>query len=132
MNVITIKQGHIKILKFLVSGGCAALVEYCIFLFLINATYINILVANVISFLCGLMVSFIFNKIWVFKSKNTIRHEFIRYFILALINLIISTVIINVMVNVLNILPFATKLITMILIATWNYVIFSKFIFKTN
>lgn len=117
-----------KVFKFLVSGGLAAIVEYVTFILTVHA--IQVIFANAISFLCGLIVSFTLNKYWVFRSDKSANEEFIRYFILATINLTISTIFITILVNSAHVVPFIAKLIMMILIAAWNYFIFAKLIFK--
>ncbi len=121
-----------RLFKFLVSGGTAAVVEYSVFLLLLDVLHVHILAANLISFFCGLVTSFVLNRKWVFKSDNSIRSDFLRYFILAVINSSLSSLIIAFLVSGIGIIPYVAKLIVMITIAIWNYVIFSKFIFKTR
>lgn len=119
-----------RLSKFIISGGSAAVVEYGSFLLFVNYIKIDVLVANGISFGCGLVVSFLLNKIWVFQSGSAAHREFIKYFILAIVNLLISTLFVGIMINSLGILPFIAKLVMMVLIAIWNYLLFSKLIFK--
>jgi putative flippase GtrA len=122
---------YTKLVRFLVSGGSAALVEYCTFLFLGSTFHINIFFANSLSFLCGLIVSFLLNKRWVFRSKKKTYGEFIRYFILALVNLAISNIAIDLLVNGVHLKQFIAKIYVMMIIALWNYIIFSKLIFHS-
>jgi putative flippase GtrA len=112
------------------SGGSAAAVEYLVFLMINSTGMVHVLVANALSFLCGLTISFSLNKYWVFKSEKPASAEFTKYFALAAINLGVSTLLIGLLVNVANIMPLIAKPMTIILIALWNYVIFSKYIFK--
>lgn len=120
-----------RIIRFVISGGSAAIIEYGTFLLLSLALHTNVLVANSISFLCGLITSFLLNKHWVFGSKNAAHKEFVHYFILAIVNLCISTGLVWFMVNI-HIPSFVAKLIAMVIIAIWNYFIFSRLIFKST
>lgn len=133
MNRLRKISGTIKaqqIIKFLISGGSAAVAEYILFLTLIFYFGNELLiVANSISFLLGLLVSFFMNKLWVFNSRNSYKSEFAKYFILALVNVIIGGVLISVLANLLTFSPFVAKVIVMVLIACWNYLVFSKYIF---
>jgi len=116
-------------MKYLVSGCSAALVEYVVFLVL-NYLSAIVLISNSVSFISGLTISFILNKIWVFSNKEKSKFQLIAYLALALINLMISNVLIWLLVEDLNIPSIISKLLAMGIIAIWNYGFFSKFIFN--
>ena len=118
-----------RILRFLASGGSAAAVEFFVFMLLLGWVD-NTLVGNSISFLCGLMVSFTLNRKWVFGSQAGVKKQFIEYFILAIINLILSNLAVYLLVDELSVAAWIGKIIVMGAIAFNNYFIFSKFIFK--
>jgi putative flippase GtrA len=120
------KKYH-KVLKFLISGGLAAATEYGSFLLFTLA--LPVVAANALSFTMGLIVSFSLNRSWVFGSKGDTKKKFTQYLLLALINLMLGSLIIFVLVG-LGISAFVAKIIIMLLIASWNYLIFSKMIFK--
>lgn len=119
-----------RFLKFLISGGTAALVEYTVFLLLQNWQGAHWLLASQsISFGCGFLVSFLLNRSWVFKSKGGASSELFRYALLAAINLVASNGAIAVMVNGLGVPVPAAKFLVMGMVAAWNYLIFSRLIF---
>ena len=121
-----------KVIKFLISGGTAASVEYILFIVLTMLLQNKaIFLSNSVSFLGGLVVSFLLNKYWVFKSSKKVSSEFGHYFILAMVNLLISNFLIATLIS-LHIVPYIAKLITMAMIAAWNYFIFQGLIFKDN
>ena len=118
-----------RILRFLASGGSAAAVEFFVFMLLLGWVD-NTLVGNSISFLCGLAVSFTLNRKWVFGSQAGVKKQFIEYFILAIINLILSNLAVYLLVDEMGVAAWIGKIIVMGAIAFNNYFIFSKFIFK--
>jgi putative flippase GtrA len=118
-----------SVLRFLISGSVAAGTEYAVFLIL-HGSGLKLVLANVISFCCGLVVSFLLNKHWVFSHKSNGSRQFAAYTTVALINLLISSAILVVLVNKIHIPAFIAKFCVMLLIASWNYVIFKKLIFK--
>ncbi len=124
-----LKDKHFRILRFLVSGGLAAIVEGSSFL-LLHHLKLPIILANTVSFLCGLIVSFLMNKLWVFANKGDTSLQLILYFTLAGVNLVLSNLIIWLLVNETPAAPLIAKIFTMIVIAAWNYAFFSKLIFK--
>ncbi|MGV9002172.1 MAG: GtrA family protein [Candidatus Saccharimonadaceae bacterium] len=124
-----------RLIKFLISGSLAALVEFCLFILFHNLYGPNSLVlAQTLSFLAGFVVSFSLNKLWVFKSDAPLTQELFRYIVLVVINLIITNLLIGVLVQDIGLTYWIAKIILMILVATWNYVLFQKLIFnkKTN
>ncbi|HMH69937.1 MAG TPA: GtrA family protein [Candidatus Saccharimonadales bacterium] len=123
------KRLNTKFIRFIISGGSAAIVEYGLFL-LLSALYAPILVANTVSFLAGLVVSFTLNKVWVFSSKGALKRQFISYLLLALVNIVIGNALIWLFVEYWGVHAFVAKLLVMIVIALWNYLFFSKLIFK--
>ena len=118
-----------RIVRFLVSGGSAAAVEFFVFMLLLGWID-STLVANSISFLCGLMVSFTLNRKWVFDSQARVQRQFIEYFILAIINMVLSGALVYLLVDIWELAPWAGKVLVMGIIACNNYILFSRFIFK--
>ena len=116
-----------RILRFLLSGGSAAISEYVVFVFL--SYVMPLLVANSISFMVGLLISYGMNRTWVFKSTSAKKQEFLRYIGLAGTNLIASNLLI-IMFTHIGVESLLAKGLVMGMIAAWNYLIFSRFIFK--
>lgn len=116
-------------MRFLLSGGSAAVVEIMVFtaiVYVVNDW--SILFAQSVSFTCGLVVSYILNRKWVFRSTGSHRSEFTRYVLLATLNLVLSNYLIMLIISV-GAHKIIAKLITMVLVAGWNYIIFRRFIF---
>lgn len=119
--------------KFLISGGVAAIIEYVSFvLILVWFSSALIFTGQVISYLFGFIVSFYLQKKWVFKSKGTLGSELPKYTLLAGVNLILGVFVIWLLVNPMQSPPLIAKVIVMIMVALWNYVIFNKLIFNVT
>ena len=67
-----IKQNNLQIIKFVISGLIATLINFftynLIFLF-----FGNLIFASVSGYFSGLIISFIFAKFWVFKNNTEIK-----------------------------------------------------------
>ena len=129
MSVFDRKKDIKTIGKFLVSGGSAALVEYTVFT-LLHYLGVELVIANTTSFLSGFIVSFTLNRSWVFASKGKIRRQLLQYSTLAFVNLLLSNVLMLLFVSVTPVPSLVAKLVTMVAIACWNYLLFSRIIFK--
>jgi putative flippase GtrA len=119
--------------RYLIVGGTAFLLEYFLFLAINYATHL-LVIANIISFLVGFIFSFLFHLKWTFTGKHRFKlhQQFVSYGLLAGINLVLSSLVITFFVQALYIPPFAAKVISMVLVITWNFIILNRIIFKTH
>lgn len=120
-----------RVSRFLLSGGSAALTEFIVFIVMTRLMDQSLLVSQSSSFLLGFVVSFILNKIWVFKSGGRIFSELPAYALLAGVNLVISNVAIAALAQ-WGLQIYIAKILLMALIAAWNYVLFQKLIFTSS
>ena len=80
-----------EILKFLVGGGSAVVVD-ALFYAILKA-YIDFSVAKAISYILGAFVGFIINKLWTFESKKFKVAEIYKYIILYSCSALVNTVV---------------------------------------
>jgi len=122
---------HTHIFKYLIVGVTAFVTEYGVFFLLYQTTHFQLYVANSLSFICGLIVSFIFNRLWTFRegvfTKSTSKQITI-YVILATFNLLMINVIVGILKH-LGIDPRVGKLVGQITVVTWNFIIYRKIVF---
>lgn len=122
-----------RLLRFLLSGGTAAVVEYTTFILLQSGHGADgLLLSQSVSFACGFIVSFVLNRHWVFRSSGTWGTELTKYGALAAINLVLSNIAISLLVGPLGAPPLLAKLAVMAMVVAWNYVIFSRLVFRQH
>lgn len=120
-----------KLLKFLIAGGTAALVEYGVFA-AINSFLTGewVVLSQTVSFLTGFIVSFLLNKNWVFKGGGGAgKSQLLKYSLLAGINLLLSNIALWIFVENLEWNHSLAKFTVMAMVAVWNYLLFSRLIF---
>jgi putative flippase GtrA len=134
MKAIILRIIHDSRARYLFIGGTSAVLEYSCFLLLVAIMGVGVIIPNVISFLLGLIYTFLMHHFWTFKGDHThaAHHQFVAYATLALINVLATSFVIALLVHDLHILPFIAKLICMSLVATWNYLLLNKIIFKRD
>jgi putative flippase GtrA len=119
-------------LRFLTVGSVTFSCEYAVFYILYVFAQWNLLIANSLSFGVGLTVSFMLNRIWAFKQTNyqrKIHHQAAIYIALAITNLVINNLIVGTL-KTLGLDPRLGKIIAIITIAVWNFLIYKYIIFK--
>lgn len=120
-----------RFLRFLISGGSAAAVEYAAF-FILQTTLGPdwLLASQSLSFACGFVVSFLLNRHWVFRSEGSAGQELVKYAVIAGINLAAGNLAMLLMVGPAAMHPLVAKFLVMGMIAGWNYLIFSRLVFS--
>jgi len=115
-----------KILRYIICGGISAGIEFLVFAALFQLT--EIYIAAVLSFLCGLVTSYLLNKYIVFKKQGVDGVEVTQFLVLGLINSQLSSLI---TVGLTFIVPaVVAKLMSIVLIAIWNFIVMNTIIFK--
>lgn len=130
-----------RIRTYLIVGGVTFLTEYVSFAAFYYVIFqfqgnVNLIVSQVVSFCLAMAVNFYGNKMFTF-AKNTQKSDRyttpvqgILYVLLAVANLGITSVLIYTLVNVVALQPLLAKLIVMLSILLWNFVIYEKIIFS--
>lgn len=121
-----------RLLKYIACGGASSLIELIVFLAVENI--LDIYFAALVSFFCGLISSFLLNKIVVFQSKTNkgdTTVEGVKFIILGLLNSQISSWMTVWLIGIVSSGVIA-KVITIIIIAVWNYLIMGKLIFNNK
>lgn len=120
-----------RLIRFLVSGGSAAAVEFTVFVVL-HALLGNpwLIASQSISFVFGFACSFLLNRHWVFRSGGAVWQELLRYAVIAGINLVIGNALLLLLTGTLGLNGYIAKFLVMAGIAAWNYLIFSNLVFK--
>lgn len=122
-----------RLIRFLVSGGSAAAVEFTVFVAL-HALLGNpwLIASQSISFGCGFACSFLLNRHWVFRSGGAAWQELLRYALIAGINLVVGNAILLLLTGPLELNGYVAKFLVMAGIAVWNYLVFSRLVFKNT
>lgn len=127
MRISKIKRK--ELLRFLIGGGSAVLVDYIAYKVFMNMG-VDRNIAKGISFVCGSIVGFVINKVWTFESKGFFKAEILRYIALysctACINAAINKV--TLMVVPIEMLGFlcATGVSTVLNFLGQKYFVFRK------
>lgn len=119
-----IKKYRELILYGIIGGFCAAL-DFGVYTLL--SQWIPYLWANIISVHCGIFCSFFLNRNYNFKVKDSTTRRFIVFYMVGLAGLGISELLIYVMADILGWDHIVAKLITVVVVALFQFVL-NKFI----
>lgn len=91
--------------------------------------FLNLPLSNVIAVGVATLLNFLINRHWSFKATEKTSRSLALYLILLCLNTVFSTYAITLMV-VQGFDEVIAKLITMVLITLWNFVLYRKVIFR--
>lgn len=107
------------LIKYFFLGGIGASTDFAIFIILVNKST-NIFVSNIVSTCCGILVSFVLNSTFTFKTRMNL-DTFLRFFSIGIAGLVFSSLYLKWLVNGIGISPNAAKASALPLIATLQY-----------
>ncbi len=81
-----------EILRFLVGGGSAVLVDFLSY-HLLMAIGLEVSPAKAVSYVLGAAVGFVINKLWTFESKQFAPLEVVRYILLYAVSALANTLV---------------------------------------
>lgn len=108
-----------QILKFCGVGILNTVVGYGVFFILVN--YLYYLIALLIAHLIGVTNSFIWNKLWVFKSKKISIYEFIKFNVIYAIVFIVNAISLFTCVDIIHADPKIAQLLLLPIITLVSF-----------
>ena len=120
----------LKFVKFSLVGFSGVFVDFGITFFFKEIVKIQKYVANAVGFSMAATTNYFLNRIWTFHSQNpNIMLEFTRFFIIALIGLMINLLIIWALSGKFKVNFYLSKLVATIVVTLWNFLINAYYTF---
>ncbi len=123
-----------KIVRYLISGGTAAVINLGMLFVLVHFFNFHYLLASTLGFLSALVVSFTMQKFWTFQNSTMtgLPFQFARYISVTLtVNLGLNTVLMYLLVSHLHVWYFAAQIVTAGLLAILSYFMYHNVVFKS-
>jgi putative flippase GtrA len=123
-----------KIVRYIISGGCAAFTSIGLLFIFVHFFGIHYLIASMIAFVLGFLVSFTMQKFWTFNNRETSRThtQLALYLAITLINLLINTALVYIFVAWLGLWYLLAQIIASVLIALYSYFVYQRFVFTSS
>ena len=121
-----------KLVKFGITGVMNTLVDFAVFLLL---THIGVAIyfAQVVSYSCGILNSYIVNRSWTFKSKGKfLGPQMVRFIAVNLSLLLLSLVLLWVFTEQLGFIKILAKLCSTVLIMVIGFVVNRLWVFRQS
>ncbi len=120
-----------KFLKFALSGGTSAVLNILLLYVFVGWLGMWYLPASILAFILAMIVHFLMQKLWVFTHKEAegVHVQFIKFFLLALLNLAVNSVGMYVLVGLIALNYLLAQIIVRIVLAILNYFVYERLVF---
>lgn len=108
--------------KYAFVGIMGTFIDLAALYLLVEYARLEVIPASIVSFLLAVINNFILNKIWTFQNKSTnYRKLFIKFLIVSVVGLLLTIACMYILVHVIKIWYMFAKIITSIIVLTWNF-----------
>ena len=122
----------IKAGKFAIVGAANTLIDYGVFALLAQFLGVNVYFSQVVSYSCGILNSYVFNRSWTFQDKSKFfSPTLVRFLALNLCMLGISTALLAFFLN-FGLSKLIAKACTVVFTMSISFVINRLWVFKTH
>lgn len=123
---------HKKVIKYIVAGGTAALVNLSTLIVLTDLVGVWYLLSSTIAFILAFAVSFSFQKFWTFseRSVDNMHMQAAVYLLIGLLNLSVNAGLMYILVEWVKIWYLTAQIISSGSIAVATFFVYRDFIFK--
>lgn len=127
---------YIEFIKFNMVGITNLIVDYIIFIVLIDVFNVNTLIAQGASITGGGFNNFVINKVWTFRktksSKGDLMKEFINFLISNAICTVVSMGGLYLFSNILGLNVYVVKVLLGAFVQLFNFVFYKFIIFRNK
>ena len=113
----------LEITKFTIVGAINFVLTFVMFFTLVKIIEVNYLVSLVVASAVGVVFTYIFNFVWVFKPEQKLlfRERFIKYFLASLLSIALNVLILKYIVERTGFDPFYVQIALIPLIVIFNF-----------
>lgn len=133
-KLVNIYNRYREQILYLVFGGLTTLISIITYAVFTELADINILIANILSWIISVAVAYATNKSVVFRSDKKgaaqVLNEALSFYAGRLLTLLIEEAILFVFIDLAKLPNMPVKIIAQIIIIVLNYIISKVFIFK--
>lgn len=124
-----------SVLMYLFFGGLTTLISIVVFMFFDSYIKLNVLTANIISWICAVSFAYGTNRRWVFNSTaagHGLLKEMLSFFAGRLATLGLEEALLFIFVSLLHFNSTLVKIIAQLVVLISNYIISKLFVFKNG
>lgn len=113
----------LQFFRYIFVGGTSFLIDFSIYLFLINFLSLNYLLSAAVAFFISVLANYYLSTTWVFNQDDIENRivEFNLFILISLIGLVFTEILLYVFIGMFDINYIWSKVISSILVLFWNF-----------
>ena len=114
---------YLQMFRYCFVGGCSFLVDFFIYVGLIELLNINYMISAATAFVISVLVNYYLSTSWVFNQSNIENKalEFNLFILISVIGLIFTEILLFIFIDWLAIGYILSKIIASIIVLFWNF-----------
>ena len=129
-NIKDWSKKHRELVVYLICGFLTFVVSMVVYAMLSEIFRINVLVANIITWIIAVYFAFSVNRKFVFKSNGDFTNELIQFYLGRVVTLVVEQAMLYIFIIRLMFNNMAIKSIAQVVIIILNYIISKFIVFK--
>lgn len=130
-NLVNLCMKYKEVLNYIIFGVLTTVVNWIVFQLCIEIFSMNWSIANVIAWIFAVIFAYVTNRIIVFQSSSPhVIKELLLFVQFRLISLILEMLIMFVLIEMISFEPFASKIVTSVVVVIANYIFSKAVIFR--
>jgi putative flippase GtrA len=125
------KTNHpvIQFMRYLLVGGSASIVDFCVYALLARLVGLNIFAAAFVGYTVGFGWNHLLSVLWIFQSKHSRKKEVTLAYAIAIGGLLWTELFLWAFVHGIGMNDLIARFLTMWIVLIWNYTMRKKFVF---
>jgi len=134
MKVLIVRLMKWRVMRYLISGGSAAVTNIVVLFILVHFFHLWYLLAAVMSFIVAVFVSFTMQKFFTFNdyTREKIRQQTALYFGIQILNLCLNAFLLYISVDMLHIHYLISQILILGFIAVYSFFLFKHLVFVST
>ena len=113
----------LQFFRYIFVGGTSFIIDFSIYLFLINFLNLNYLLSAAVAFFISVLANYYLSTTWVFNQDDIDNRlvEFNLFIAISLIGLVFTEILLYVFIGMFDINYIWSKVIASIIVLFWNF-----------
>ncbi len=113
----------LQFFRYIFVGGTSFLIDFVIYLALINFLSVNYLISAAVAFFISVLANYYLSTSWVFNQDDIDNRivEFNLFILISLIGLVFTEILLYIFTGILDINYIWSKIIASIIVLFWNF-----------
>lgn len=124
----------VQIIRYLISGGLAFVADTGLLYLLTDLVGFHYLLSTTLSFIVGLIITYLFSIIWVFdnRSMKSKYAEFTVFVMIGVVGLLLTNAFMWLFTDKIGTHYLLSKIITTVLVFVWNFIAKKSLLFRSK